>query len=199
MHEHGSRDWAVERIKPFRADLWDAVQLGLQRYQRHDVQDRLDYNARTSANILNSFVLAEVQKRLSGHKKSRFIERNGTVYHELNGCVLWYKGLGADGKPSNHPSGASDDLMQGTFPFKEALVLLLVGYSYDSLLSDVKGVEIRRYNAAGNIEYYIELEKLESNKKLVVMPGTQLPGKTAKRRVRIKMGPEQTHIHTEAN
>ncbi len=142
---------------------------------------------------MNSFVIDEARKAFDGHGGSKFLEANGTTYHLLNECVLWYKQLGTDGLPSNYPTDTAQVLMQGSFPFLPKRFLLVVGFRLDEAMQKVKRVEIQRFNGIGEMQFYIELEKTVSPARVITMPHG-VPAAKAKSRVTIKRGPEHKEL-----
>lgn len=178
--------------------MWQIPQEALARYQRIEPAFKLPFNERTEANILNCYILDEAQRLFDGVRGSRFVKRNGTTYHLLNGCVLWYKQLGLDGLPSNFPTYTAQEMMQGSFPFMPKQVLLVVGFQLDAAHQGIRTVEIQRFTASKQMQFCITLEEVMPQTKVVRMPAQQQEERT-KTRVRIKLGPEQTALLNKGN
>lgn len=100
----GSQDWTISKLKSSRFKFYDIPDQALRTYNSIDPSLRLPLNARTIANNINCYVIDEAKKAFDGASNSRFEERNGTTYHYINGCAIWYKQLGSDGLPSNYPT-----------------------------------------------------------------------------------------------
>jgi len=193
MYAVGSQDWAVSKLKRSRRFLWDIPEAALATYNSIDPAIRLPWNQRTVANVINSHVVDEARRQFAGQSGSQFLEVNNTTYHLLDGCALWYKQLGDDGLPSNYPTDSALEMMQGTFSFAPKHLLLVVGFRFDALMRNLEKVEVQRFNGQGQMQFYIELQKLASSARVIAMPPGQLPGKP-KTRVAIKLGPEQKNI-----
>jgi hypothetical protein len=189
----GSQDWVITKLSPHRRSLREIPEVALETYNKIDPSLRLPFNARTIATVMNSYIIDEARKAFDGQSGSKFLETNGTTYHLLNGCVLWYKQLGTDGLPSNYPTDTAQVLMQGSFPFLPTRVLLVVGFRLDEAMQKVERVEIQRFNSIGEMQFYIELEKTVSPTRVITMPQGASATK-AKTRVAIKRGPEQKEL-----
>jgi hypothetical protein len=150
-------------------------------------------NRGLKANVINSYVLDEARRAFEGHGDSRFLDANGTTYHLLEGCALWYKQLTSDGLPSNYPTDTALEMMQGSFPFAPKNLLLVVGFRFNETMQNVEKVEIQRFNSLGQMQFYIELEKVVEPARVITMPPGQIPAKP-KTRVAIKLGPEQKQL-----
>ena len=195
MVEIGSQDWTVSRIRAFRNRLWDVPEKAVARYNsRIPAIDRLPFNARTIANVLNAYVLDEARRLFADVRNSRFEEINGTTYHHLNGCVLWYKLLDEDGFPSNYPTYTALEMMQGTFPFMPQRVLLVIGFQLDQALQSIRSVVIQRYSSGNRLKFYIALEKVTPKSRVIEMPSHTAGVIGTRSRVRIKRGPEQKEL-----
>lgn len=192
MHLNGSQDWVVSKLHRCRSLLREVPEAALQTFNSIDPALRLPLDARATASVLNSYVIDAARKIFDGESNSNFLSTNGTTYHLLNGCVLWYKQLGSDGLPSNYQTDTAQLLMQGEFPFVEKRVLLVVGFRFDASMRQVERVEIQRFRGDA-MQFYIELEKVVSKGKLIAMPSGQTQAKP-KTRVTIKRGPEQKEI-----
>ena len=194
MADRGSQDWVISKIRTVRNQLWDVPEAALARYNRLPAIDRLPFNSRTIANVLNAYVLDEARRLFTGIRNSEFEELNGTTYHHLNGCVLWYKQLDECGFPSNYPTETALQMMQGTFPFMPQKVLLIVGYQLDQALQTIKSVVIQHYTFGNRLKFYIELEKVTPRSQVIEMPSHASDAVGTKTRVRIKRGPEQKEL-----
>lgn len=192
MHQSGSQDWVVSKLQRCKTLLREVPEIALETFNTMDAALRLPLDARATASVLNSYVIDAARKVFDGESNSRFLCTNGTTYHLLNGCVLWYKQLGSDGLPSNYQTDTAQLLMQGTFPFLEKRVLLVVGFRFDAAMQQVDRVEIQRFRG-DSMQFFIELEKVVSKTKVIAMPSGQ-PQAKPKSRVTIKRGPEQTEI-----
>jgi hypothetical protein len=189
----GSQDWVIEKLSRHRRSLREIPEAALETYNKIDPALRLPWNARTIANVMNSFIIDEARKAFDGQSGSKFLEANGTTYHLINECVLWYKQLDTDGLPSSYPTDTAQVLMQGSFPFLPKRFLLVVGFRFDEAMQKVERVEIQRFNSIGEIQFYIELEKTASATRVITMPPGASTTKT-KTRVAIKRGPEQKEL-----
>jgi hypothetical protein len=193
MAGFGSQDWVVSKLMRDRRRLREIPDAALARFNRIEPELRLPMNARTIANVLNCYVIDEARRAFDGDSRSRFIDANNTTYQILGECALWYKQLGEDGLPSNYPTDAALEMMQGSFAFAPQKFLLVVGIEVDATMRKIERVEIQRYSAAGKMQFYIELEKVESRPRVLNMPSTDQVAR-ARSRVTIKRGPEQTEI-----
>ena len=117
MEYLGSQDWAISKLGKYRHLFWGISEEALARLNALPPSERLPWNPRVFADVLNSYVIDGARRAFEGKPNSRFVEENNTTYHLLNGCALWYKKLGSDGLPSNYPTETALDLMQGAFPF----------------------------------------------------------------------------------
>lgn len=187
----GSQEWVISKIKRWRQQLWDIPEQAVTFYNSIDPAFRLPINPRTTANMINCYVLDEAKKAFDGVSASRFEERNGTTYQHLNGCSLWYKQLGEDGLPSNYPTHTALSLMQGGFPWAPRSVLLVVGFELDALMQSVQRVEIQRYTDTNTLRYAITLSRATNGKVLTMPTTTGLPTKT---KISIRRGPEQEEL-----
>jgi hypothetical protein len=198
MPEFGSQDWVISKIRGARHHFWDVMGSALERYQRIPATERIVFNSRTIANVLNCLVLEEARIAFAAQRGSDFDERNGTTYHFFNGCVFWYKQLDDEGFPSNYPTETALELMQGRFPFMPQRVLLVVGFQLDPTMQSVKTVVIQRYSSAGRLKFYITLEKLPA-KRVIEMPLRTDEIARTRTRIRIKRGPEQQDLKAQEN
>ena len=194
MAEIGSQDWVVSKIRGVRELLWDVPAAALATYGKIDPALRLPWNPRTVANVLNSYVLDEARRQFAGVKNSRFFDANGTSYHLLNGCALWYKQLGVDGFPSNYPTDLALEMMQGRFSFMPQRILLVVGFQVDDAMQAIKSVVIQRFHSVRQLKFYIELEKVTAKSRVIEMPSHSTVATGTKTRIRIKRGPEQKEL-----
>jgi hypothetical protein len=194
----GSQDWVVSKLRGSKDLLWKIPVAALATYNSIEPSLRLPLNTRAIASALNCYVLDEARRLFDGVRNSKFIETNGTTYHLLDGCVLWYKQLGPDGMPSNYPTETADSMMQGNFPFMPQRVLLVVGFQLDATLQGIKSVVIQRFNAARRLQFYIELEQVLAKPRVLKMPTIAATVK-AKTRVKIKRGPEQKELLAQEN
>lgn len=193
MDRFGSQDWVVSKLTRDRHRLREIPDTALAIFNKIDPALRLPLNARTTANLLNCYVIDEARRAFDGDSRSKFIEANNTTYQVLGECALWYKQLGDDGLPSNYPTDAALEMMQGAFAFAPQKFLLVVGIEVDATMQKIERVEIQRYTAAGKMQFYIELEKVGSRARVLGMPSDAVASKP-KSRVTIKRGPEQTEI-----
>jgi hypothetical protein len=191
MFPVGSQDWVISKLKGSRSKFWDIPEQALKTYNSIDPVLRLPLNARAVANNLNCYVLDEAKKAFEGMSNSRFEEKNGTTYHHLNDCALWYKQLGDDGLPSNYPTETAKELMQGAFPWAPKKVLLVVGFEFDEMLQRLERVEIQRFNSANKIQFHITLEKVVPARVLAMPSKTATPTRT---KVAIRRSPEQDEL-----
>jgi hypothetical protein len=199
MPEIGSQDWAVSKISKVRHLLWDIPEAALAAYNKIPPALRLPWNSRVIANVLNSYVIDEAQRRFSNMRNSEFWPANGTTYHIYNGCVLWYKQLGEDGLPSNYPTDTALEMMQGTFAFAPKRPILVLGFKADEAIQSVKRVVIQRFNSVGQLKFFIELEKLTSKSRVIEMPPHTAAALETRTRIRIKRGPEQKELLAQEN
>jgi len=189
----GSQDWVIAKLARHRRSLREIPEVALETYNKIDPSLRLPWNARTAATVINSFIIDGARKAFDGQSGSKFLETNGTTYHLLNDCVLWYKQLGTDGLPSNYPTDTAQVMMQGSFPFLPKRFLLVVGFRFDEAMQKVEKVEIQRFNSIGEMQFYIGLEKTVSSTRVITMP-PGIPATKPKTRVAIKRGPEQKEL-----
>lgn len=199
MSLFGSQDWVISKLSGVRHLLWDIPEAALATYNSIPPALRLPWNARITANVLNGYVIDEAQRRFDGIRGSEFMPANGTTYHLLNGCVLWYKQLGDDGFPSNYPTETAEDLMQGNFPFAPKRPILVLGFKVDEAIQSIQRVLIQRFYSTGKLRFYIELEKLTSKSRVVEMPSQATDALGTRTRIRIKRGPEQKELLAQEN
>ena len=191
MLVRGSQDWVISKLKANRAKFWDIPEQALKTYNSIDPILRLPLNPRAVANNLNCYVLDEAKRLFDGMSNSRFEERNGTVFHHLNECTLWYKQLGDDGLPSNYPTETAKELMQGLFPWAPRSLLLIVGFKVDQTIQRLEYVEIQRFSSTNTLQFHITLEKVTTSR-VLTMPGKQTsPSRT---KIAIRRSPEQEEL-----
>ena len=195
MLQFGSQDWVISKLRSNRSRFWEIPEQALRTFNSIDPLLRLPLNARTVANNINCYVLEEARKAFAEVGGSCFEDRNGTTYHYLNGCALWYKQLGDDGLPSNYPTETAKELMQGSFPWAPKKLLLVIGFELDATLQRVMRVEIQRYNSLNKLQFNIQLEKIDSAR-LLTMPGT---AQTTRTKITIKRSAEQIEFTTGKN
>ncbi len=192
MTAFGSQDWAFQRLAPHKARLWSVIAAATKRFNRLDPDDLLTFNGRCAADVLNAFIIAEARLQFEGVKTSLFIDRNNTTFHSLNGCVLWYKQLGADDLPSNIPTPTAEELMQGHFSFVPNELLLVVGFKLDSLKKKVQSVEMMRFGVGRRVEFLIAITEVSTQERVITMPNKLEPQRTRRRtRIEIRNGFEQ--------
>lgn len=194
MSEFGSQDWAISKIRNVRHILWDIPEAALATYNAIPPEFRLPWNARIRADVLNGYVIDEARRRFDGMRASDFCAQNGTTYHMFNGCVLWYKQLGKDGFPSNYPTDTAEEMMQGTFAFAPKRPILVLGFLVDEAIQSIKRVMLQRFYSSGRLRYYIELEKVSSDSRVIEMPSQNTEALGTRTRIRIKRGPEQKEL-----
>jgi hypothetical protein len=195
----GSQEWAITKIRNVRHHLWDIPEAALTTYNRIPAELRLPFNARVTANVLNSYVIDEARRRFTGVRSSEFFDTNGTTYHLFNGCVIWYKQLGEDGLPSNYPTETALEMMQGTFAFAPKRPVLVLGFRVDQTIQSIQHVMLQRFNSVGQLRFYIELEKLTAKSRVIEMPSQTADGLGTRTRIRIKRGPEQKELLAQEN
>src|SRR5664280_2772440 len=166
----GSQDWVISKLRNSRHLLWEIPEAAVANYSRIPPELRLPFDPRAIACVLNSYVIDEARRKFEGVRDSRFMPANGTTYHFLNGCVLWYKQLGADGLPSNYPTDTAIEMMQGSFPWMPQKILLVVGFEIDDTCHKLKTVVIQRFNSIGKVQFYIEILPVVSNARVLAMP-----------------------------
>ncbi len=198
MASVGSQDWVISKLNASKSRLCEAPETALARFHKIDPTLRLCWNARTIANVLNCNVIDEARRLFQGVRNSSFYAANGTTYHLLNDCVLWYKQLGDDGLPSNYPTSTALEMMQGTFSFMPQRVLLVVGFQLDEAIQKVRQVVIQRFSMSGQMQFYIELEKIVTKPHVIQMPSHDTPAGT-RTRVKVKRGPEQKELLAQEN
>lgn len=190
MEPLGTQDWTRRQISPHKTRIWRGLKAGVSRLNRLNADDRLVFNGRCAADVLNTFVIAEAQQEFDGVKGSEFIEKNNTTYHSLNGCVLWYKQLGEDHLPSNIPTLTADQMMQALFDFMPQQLLIVVGFELDATKRKIKSIELMRFGAGKRLEFVIEIAEVEVAAPLV-MPKTARPAATRRTKIEIRNGFEQ--------
>jgi hypothetical protein len=178
--------------------LWEIPEAAVAKYNKISPELRLPFHPRAVACVLNSYVIDEARRKFEGVRDSRFMSTNGTTYHFLKGCVLWYKQLGPDGLPSNYPTDTAIEMMQGSFPWMPQKVLLVVGFEIDDTCQRLLSVVIQRFNSAGRVQFYIEILPVVSKARILAMP-TVAAQEGQKVRVRIKRGPEQKELLVQEN
>ncbi len=146
--------------------------------------------------MLNAFVIAEAREQFDGVRNSDFIERNNTTYHQLNGCILWYKQLGADHLPSNIPTLSVEQMMQGQFDFMPEDLLVVLGFELDTLKKKLKKVEIMRFGPGRRLEFVIEIAQVPAETRVVEMPGQPVSPRVRRTKVAIRNGFEQKAFGT---
>src|ERR1700731_2213763 len=97
MSVNGSQNWAISKLGKYRDLFWGISEDALKRLNGLPPSERLPWNQRVFADVLNSYVIDAARRAFEGKPNSRFVEENNTTYHLLNGCALWYKKLGTDG------------------------------------------------------------------------------------------------------
>jgi hypothetical protein len=194
MKEIGTQDWTISKIRNARALFWEIPEMALAKYNSIPADLRLPFNPRISANVLNGYVIDEARKRFAGMRNSEFFDKNSTTYHLFNGCVFWYKQLGDDGCPSNYPTETALEMMQGRFSFAPSRPLFVLGFKCDDALRNITSVVIQRYYSNGKLQFYIELEKVNAESKVVEMPSLSVDGLRTRTQIRIKRGPEQKEL-----
>ena len=194
MAEVGSPDWTVSKIRNVRRLFWEIPEAALATYNRIPAELRLPFNPRISANVLNGYVIDEARRRFAGVRNSEFFDKNSTTYHLFNGCVFWYKQLGEDGFPSNYPTETALEMMQGRFAFAPTRPLFVLGFAVDDALRNITSVMIQRFYSSGKLQFYIELEKIAAEPKVLKMPSQTVDGLRTRTRIRIKRGPDQREL-----
>lgn len=177
-----------------REDLWAIPEAALANYNAIPPIHRLPWNPRVTANVINSYVIDEARRRFDGVRNSDFFEKSGTTYHLYNGCVLWYKQLGSDGFPSNYPTETALEMMQGCFPYAPTRPIFVLGFEVDEAIQALKRVVVQRFYSSGQLRYYIELEKIASQSRVIEMPANTTEALKTRTRIRIKRGPEQREL-----
>lgn len=186
----GTQDWAHGQLSPHKDRIWRVMKKGLSRFNRLSPDDRLAFNGRCSADVLNSFVIDEAKGDFDGVKRSEFFEKNNTTYHSLNGCVLWYKQLGEDRLPSNIPTQTAEQMMQGHFDFIPDQLLIVVGFELDEMKQKLKSVELMRFGPGRRLEFVIELAEVPVQTP-IIMPRTAKPAAARRTKIEIRNGFEQ--------
>lgn len=186
----GTQDWEKDRISPYKDRLWRVLKAGVSRLNRLSPEDRLAFNGRCLADVINAFVIDEAREEFDGVRNSEFVAKNNTTYHLLNGCVLWYKQLGEDHLPSNIPTMTADQMMQGQFDFMPNQLLMVVGFELDEMKSKLKTVELLRFGPGQRLEFVIEIAEVEVAPP-IVMPKTAKPAATRRTKIEIRNGIEQ--------
>ena len=194
MAEIGSQDWTITKLRGIREHLWEIPEAALATYNAIPPIHRLPWNPRVTANVLNSYVIDEARRRFDGVRNSDFFEKNGTTYHLYNGCVLWYKQLGSDGMPSNYPTETALEMMQGSFPYAPTRPILVLGFEVDEAIQALRRVVVQRFYSSGRLRYYIELEKVTAQSRVIEMPSHTTEALRTRTRIRIKRGPEQREL-----
>jgi hypothetical protein len=169
---------------------------GVRRLNRLSPDDLLAFTARCGADVLNSFVIDEARKEFEGVRESVFVDRNNTTYHQLNGCILWYKQLGSDHLPSNIPTLTAEQMMQGQFDFMPNQLLVVVGFELDLFKKKLKSVEIMRFGPGQRLEFTIEIVQVPVETRVVEMPGKPATPKVRRTKVAIRNGFEQKAFGT---
>lgn len=194
MPEIGSQDWTVLKLRSVRDILWEIPEAALAAYNAIPPIHRLPWNPRITANVLNGYVIDEARRRFEGVRGSDFFDKNGTTYHLYNGCVLWYKQLGSDGFPSNYPTETALEMMQGCFKFAPKRPILVLGFEVDAALQSLSRVLVQRFYSSGRLRFYIELEKVTSQSRVIEMPSHTTEALRTRTLIRIKRGPEQREL-----
>ena len=187
----GMQEWTKNRLSPHKARLWRSLKAGISRFKRLSADDRLVFGGRCQADVLNAFILAEARREFDGVKGSEFVDRNNTTYHSLNGCVLWYKQLNEDRMPSNIPTLAVDQMMQGQFDFMPTKLLMVVGFELDTFKSNLKSVDLMRFGPGRRIEFVIELAEIEVQPRVVQMQPKNQPVAPRRTKIALRNGFEQ--------
>ncbi len=190
MARLGTQDWAHSQLSPHKDRIWRVMKKGVSRFNRLSPEDRLAFNGRCSADVLNSFVIDEAKGDFDGVKGSDFFEKNNTTYHSLNGCVLWYKQLGDNRLPSNIPTMTAEQMMQGQFDFMPDQLLLVVGFELDEMKQKLKSVELMRFGPAKRLEFVIVLAEVPVQTP-VIMPKTAKTAAHRRTKIEIRNGFEQ--------
>jgi hypothetical protein len=186
MAAFGSQEWVAAKLKGSMHSFWDIPETALLKYNSIDPADRLPWNARTIANVINSYMINEAQNVFGS---AQFLKEHGTTYQVMSDCALWYKQLNSSGLPSNYPTPTALDLMQGSFPFAPQLLLLVVGFRFDHSMQKVERVELQRFNNVGRMKYWIGIEKVTAD---VISIAPDQPRR--KTRVAVRFGPDQSEI-----
>lgn len=192
---YGSQDWLISKIGRYKAQLYRAVEIAVARHAALPPEALLDYTANAHASSLNSFVLAEAKKAFDGVKGSIFIGKNGTTYHQMSRCWIWYKQLGDDDEPSNYPTDTALSMEQGELPFpgEDSHFLVVLGFGLDATRQKLRTVRLLRRCANRHNNYYIEIEQVQATgSKIVAMPQATPEPKRA--RVVLRKGPEQKFL-----
>jgi len=61
MASIGTQNWAKDRISPHKERLWRVLKSGVARLNRMSADDRLMFNGRCAADVLNAFVIGEAR------------------------------------------------------------------------------------------------------------------------------------------
>jgi hypothetical protein len=191
MAQIGTQDWTRTRLSPHKARIWRCLKSGISRYNRLSPDDRLAFGGRCQSDVLNAFVIFEARKEFDGVKDSEFVDRNNTTYHSLNGCVLWYKQLNEDRRPSNIPTLAIDQMMQGQFDFMPNKLLMVVGFELDAFKSQLKSVDLMRFGPGHRIEFIIELTEVEVQPRVMQMVPKGEPAVPRRTKIALRNGFEQ--------
>jgi hypothetical protein len=191
MASIGTQNWAKDRISPHKERLWRVLKSGVARLNRMSADDRLMFNGRCAADVLNAFVIGEARDEFESVRGSTFIEKNNTTYHALNGCILWYKQLGEDHLPSNLPTMTIDQMMQGQFDFMPNQLLMVVGFELDEMKRGLKTVELMRFGPGRRLEFVIEIAKVQVVPRVVRMPNTAKPAAVRRTKIELRNGFEQ--------
>jgi len=194
-----SQDWAISKIRNVRHLLWEIPEAALATYNSIPPALRLPFNARTTANAVNSYVIDWAQKKFDGVRGSEFFPANGTTYHLFNGCVIWYKQLGEHGLPSNYPTENAVEMMQGHFSFAPQRPILVLGFQVDEAMQSLTRVVIQRFRSTGRLKFYVELEKITPRSHVVEMPAQTHDALATRTRIRIKRGPEDRELFAQEN
>ena len=193
---YGSQDWLISKIGRYKAELYRVAETAVARHSALPTVVLLDYTPNAHASSLNSFVIAEAKKAFEGVKGSVFIKKNGTTYHQVAKCWIWYKQLGDDDEPSNYPTDTALSMEQGDLPFpgQESHFLVVLGFGLDPTGQKLRTVRLLRRCANRHNNYYIELEQVQATgSKVVAMPQAAPEPKLP--RVVLRRGPEQKFLN----
>jgi hypothetical protein len=198
MAAFGTQDWTQKQLSPHKDRLWRVVERGGARLRRLPADDQLAFNARCTADVLNSFIIAEAESVFDGVKGSEFLPINNTTYHLLNGCVLWYKQLNSEDLPSNIPTPTVEEMMQGRFEFMPNQLLLVVGFKLDALKHSLVRIDLMRFGAGQRAEFLIELTKVTAPPSVLKMPPYEKTAPRRRTKIEIRAGFEQKRLRVES-
>ncbi len=197
MARFGTQDWTHRQLNAHKDRLWRVLNKATAMYNSLPPEFLLAFNGRCAADVMNSLVIATAQKEFDGVAESDFWLGNNTTYHVIKDCVLWYKQLNEDHLPSNYPTPAAREMMQGRFDFMPDRILLVLGFELDPFKKRITRVEIQRFGHGQQLQFVIEITK--SAAPISVMPATTATAaKTrVRRKVVLRKGFEQKQIEPE--